>query len=138
MWRVLLALFLIVPVVELVLLIWLAHATGWLAALALIVVTGLAGAALARQQGLAVLFQVQRDLAEGKVPGEALLDGAFVLVGAALLVTPGVLTDVLGLMLLLPATRIPLRRWVQQRVERMLRQRQGVIDVEWTIISHGE
>ena len=78
--------------------------------------TGVTGAWLARAEGMRVLFQFQRELASGKLPGQALLDGISVLVGGAFLLTPGVLTDVVGFSLLVPFTR----RWIQRRVRARL------------------
>lgn len=105
-------LFVVVPVLELVILVRLGQAVGLLAALVLVLATGLAGAVLARAEGLRVFFQFQGELAAGRMPGQALLDGISVLVGGTLLLTPGILTDVAGLALLFP----PTRRWIQQGV----------------------
>jgi UPF0716 protein FxsA len=109
-------LFVVVPVIELVLLIQLGQVVGLWPTLALVIFTGVTGAALARLEGLRVLFQFRSQLASGKLPGQALLDGISVLVGGAFLLTPGILTDVAGFSLLFP----PTRRWIQRRVQRGL------------------
>ena len=109
-------LFVVVPHLELVLLIQLGQIVGLLPTLALVVFTGVTGAWLARAEGLRVFLQFQRELASGKLPGRALMDGISVLVGGAFLLTPGVLTDVAGFSLLLPTTR----RWIQRRVRKRL------------------
>ena len=72
--------------------------------------TGFVGAALARWQGLATLRKVQTDMAGGRVPGEALVDGLLILVAGAVLLTPGLLTDAAGFLLLIPPTRALVRR----------------------------
>jgi len=128
-------LFVIVPLVELVLLIELGRLIGLLPTVALVVFTGVTGAFLARAEGVRVFFQFQRELASGRLPGQSMLDGISVLVGGAFLLTPGVLTDVLGFSLLLPFTR----RWIQRRVrERLERQiREGSIRVV-TMSSFGQ
>ena len=105
-------LFVIVPIVELVLLVQLGQVVGLWPTLGLVLLTGVTGAALARLEGLRVLFQFRRELASGRIPGQALLDGACVLVGGAFLLTPGILTDLAGFALLLPFSR----RWIQRRV----------------------
>ena len=105
-------LFIVVPILELVILIQIGQLVGLLPTLALVVLTGVGGAALARAEGLRVFLQFRRELAEGKLPGQALLDGLSVLIGGAFLLTPGVLTDLMGLLLLFP----PSRRWIQRRV----------------------
>ncbi len=109
-------LFVVVPIVELMLLIQMGEWVGILPTLALVVTTGVGGAALARAEGLRVMFQFQKELAQGKLPGQAMLDGASVLIGGAFLLTPGVLTDLVGFSLLFP----PTRRWIQRRVKARL------------------
>lgn len=83
--------------------------------------TGLAGAVLARHQGFVVLSKIRRQLAIGILPTRELLGGAFVLAGALLLLTPGFVTDVVGLSLLIPPTRRlfekALLRWMKRHVE---------------------
>jgi UPF0716 protein FxsA len=109
-------LFVVLPILELVLLIQIGRTVGLWPTVALVLATGLAGAALARIEGMRVLFQFQQELLSGRVPGQALFDGICVLIGAAFLLTPGVLTDVAGLALLIPLSR----RWIQRRVRRRL------------------
>lgn len=110
-------LFLVVPAVELFLLIEIGKAMGTLATLGLIVATGVIGATLARIQGLAVLSRLRTEVGAGRLPGDALTDGALILVAGALLVTPGVLTDAVGFLLLIPLTRAALKRHLKRRFE---------------------
>lgn len=100
-----LILFTLVPLVEIWLLIEVGSVIGSVPTILLIASTGFVGVYLARYQGLAVIYRMQRDLEAGIVPAEQLIDGACILVGAALLLTPGLLTDALGFSLLLPPTR---------------------------------
>ena len=120
-------LFVIVPVLELILLIQLGKVVGLGLTLALVVFTGVAGAALARAEGLRVFFSFQKEVASGRLPGQALLDGISVLIGGAFLLTPGVLTDVAGFSLILP----PTRRWIQKRVRARLEKsiKEGTINM---------
>ena len=120
-------LFVIVPVIELVLLIQLGQIIGLIPTLALVVTTGVAGAYLARLEGLRTLWKLRADLARGKLPGQALMDGVSILIGGAFLLTPGVLTDVLGFSLLLPPTRRLLQKQVRKRLEKALTD--GTLDV---------
>ncbi len=98
------------------------NGTGLLITLGTIVLTGLAGAFLARRQGLRALRALQETLARGESPGPALIDAAFVVAGGALLLTPGYLTDLLGLSLLIPWTRrlyrLALLRWFRAKLAR--------------------
>jgi UPF0716 protein FxsA len=107
-------LFIILPILDLTVLVKLGGSIGFWPTLTLVLLTGAAGAALARAEGLRVLKLVQRELAAGRVPGSALLDGVAILAGGLLLLTPGFITDVMGLALLLP----PTRRWVKRVVRR--------------------
>jgi UPF0716 protein FxsA len=115
-------LFTIVPIVDLWLLLRIGGRIGFVPAVALVVLTGLVGAALAKAEGARVLGAWRRALAEGRMPEEGVLSGALVLAGGVLLVTPGVLTDLAGLALLFPPTRRvaadALRRWVRRKIER--------------------
>jgi UPF0716 protein FxsA len=112
--------FIIVPVLELFLLIRLGQVVGLWPTLGLVVGTGLLGAHMARTEGLRVLYRFQTELASGRLPGQALLDGIAVLIGGAFLLTPGILTDLTGFALLLPPTRHWIQRWVRRRLERGL------------------
>lgn len=114
----LLLLFIVVPVVELALLIQLGKVVGLLPTLALIVLTGALGAFLARRQGLAVIGQVQKEMAGGRIPAGAVVDGVIILLAAAVLMTPGVLTDACGFLCLVPAFRRWLKGVLKQRFER--------------------
>lgn len=114
--------FVAVPLLELVILLRIGQWIGLGPTVALVVATGVVGAALARQQGLRAFLAVQRELAEGRLPGRSLLDGLSILVGGAFLLTPGVLTDLLGFSLLIPASRRWLQRLARNRLERRIRE----------------
>ena len=118
----LLVLFTIVPFVELAILIWIGGKVGLAATLGLVITTGLLGAALARHEGIRCLRNVQQQLAAGKLPADSLLDGLLILLAGALLITPGVLSDLLGLALLLP----PFRRLVKGCLKRRFQARIGI------------
>ena len=125
----LLLLFVALPAIELALLIELGQRIGTLATLTLIVVTGLAGASLARSQGLQVLKQVQARVSMGEMPAEPLLDGLLILIAAALLVTPGVLTDGFGFLCLLPAFRSVVKRELLRRLQNAVAENR--VDIEF-------
>jgi len=128
----LLLLFTIVPLVELFLLVKLGTVVGVGPTIALVLFTGILGAWLARQQGLDVLRRVNEDLSQGRMPTEAIMDGVLILIAGAVLLTPGLLTDALGFVLLIPRTRAAVRKIAAARFAR--RQNKGepeIIDVEW-------
>ena len=112
-----LALFILLPIVELAILIELGRHVGTAATLAIIVATGALGAYLARSQGLAVLRQMRAEMAAGRLPTESLVDGVIILLAGAVLLTPGILTDLIGFMCLVPA----FRRGVKSMLWRRLR-----------------
>ena len=94
-----------IPMMELYLLFKAGAAFGVMNTVAVVLLTGFVGAYLARLQGLVLLRNVQAQLARGEMPSESLLHGVLVLAGGLLLLTPGFITDVIGLLLLIPLTR---------------------------------
>ncbi len=108
--------FTVFPLVELALLIEVGRRIGSLYTVAIILVTGVLGAYLARAQGLSVVRQVKARTSRGEIPGNELIDGVLVLTGAAFLITPGVITDLAGLSLVAP----PTRRWYRETLKRRL------------------
>jgi UPF0716 protein FxsA len=114
-------LFTVVPLAELAGLVWLGGLTAWWVPILVILVDAVAGAALLRWQGLRTLRRIQEDLAAGRMPGDALVDGALILVAAVLLITPGMLTDVVAFALLIPPLRSLVKRgvtaWLRHHVE---------------------
>jgi UPF0716 protein FxsA len=98
-------LFVLIPLLELLLLIRVGGVIGAGPTVLLVIVTGLVGASLARMQGFRVLRDIERDLERGRLPTGSLLQGLLVLVGAAFLLTPGILTDAAGLLLMVPEAR---------------------------------
>ena len=115
-------LFIVLPAVELALLIEIGRYAGTLVTLGLIVATGALGAAMARHQGLRVLAEVQRELAEGRLPAGSMVDGVLILLAAAVLVTPGVLTDAFGFLCLTPGFRSLVKREMLRRFERAVEE----------------
>jgi UPF0716 protein FxsA len=114
-------LFTALPLLDLWLLLHVGDAIGFWNTVALVLFTGMAGAWLARTEGFRVLRSWQQALADGRIPEEGVLSGALVLAGGLLLVTPGVITDVLGLALLIPPSRrlvaAGLRRWLRRQLD---------------------
>lgn len=118
----LLLIFVALPAVELGLLIEVGSRIGTVATLAIILTTGVVGASLARRQGLSVLAEFQRETAAGRLPAGTLVDGVVILIAAALLITPGILTDTVGFLCLVPAFRRVVKRALVRRLERAARE----------------
>jgi UPF0716 protein FxsA len=113
-------LFTLVPLLELYILIKIGGYLGAFQTIALVVFTALLGIALARFEGLRTLQQIKRSLSQGIVPAEEMFDGLLIFVGGILLITPGVLTDLFALLLLIPYTRTIFKRWLRRRFDRMV------------------
>ena len=99
-------LMIIVPTIELYLLMEIGQKIGTLNTVALIILTGTAGSTLMKMEGWRAWQNMKKELSEGRLPGKRIMDGFLILVGGIFLITPGVLTDILGLLLIFPLTRI--------------------------------
>lgn len=114
-------LFVGVPLLELFILVQVGQVVGVLPTIGLVVLTGVAGAALARLEGLRTIWTLRAELAKGRLPSGALLDGFAILFGGALLLTPGILTDIVGFSFLLPPTRKVLLKRIRKGLEGRLK-----------------
>lgn len=112
----LLALFVVVPVVEIYLIIQVGQAIGALPTIAILVADSILGSVLMKSQGRRAWLRFQAALAEGRMPAREVVDGVLIVFGGAFLLTPGFATDVFGLLFLLPPTRALLRRALVRRV----------------------
>ncbi len=101
----LLLLFTVIPLVELFLLMKVSAVLGLSGTIGLVLLTGVVGAALARREGLALLVRLQKEMEAGFPTGNRVVEGLLILLGGVLLITPGVLTDFVGLVLVFPWTR---------------------------------
>jgi len=116
MLPLLIVVFVVVPIIELAVIIQIGQLIGVLPTIALLVIDSIVGSMLLRAQGRAAWERFNRALAERRPPAREVLDGVLIIFGGALLITPGFVTDVLGLLLLLPPTRALLRGVVARRV----------------------
>jgi UPF0716 protein FxsA len=123
---ILVLLFLVLPIAEIYVIIQVGQAIGILPTLALLILDGFVGAALARSQGRAAWERFNRALAEGRVPAHETFDGAMIILGGALLLTPGFITDVVGFCLLIPPTRALVRGLVARLARRRVAFTWGV------------
>ena len=112
---ILLAAFIVVPLVEIALFFWIGQAIGFWPTLAIVIATAVLGSTLVAHQGRETWLQARLEMAEGVVPGRSLAHGAMILIAGALLLTPGFLTDAVGFALLVPPVREALRMWVLRR-----------------------
>lgn len=105
------------PLLDVVLLVFLGkYLTLW-PTVGLVLLSGLLGAGLAKSQGLQVWSAIRRDLASGQIPSQGILDGVIILFAGGLLAAPGFVTDFIGLALLLPQVRRPIKAFFRKRLE---------------------
>ena len=115
-------LFILTPLIELAILVYLGLLIGPWYTILIVVATGIIGAYMAREQGMATLAKIRGSVERGVMPSRELFEGLLVLIGGLMLLTPGVITDIIGFLLLVPQTRRPIswwmRRWIRRRLER--------------------
>jgi len=148
----LIALFIVLPLAELYVILKVGDAIGAVWTIALLAADSLLGALLLRSQGRSVWRRFNAALAEGKMPHREVMDGVLVIFGGAFLITPGFITDIIGLLLLLPPTRALIRSRVVRRLGRRVavsvgsppgrsrpdRSRPRDYDVEGTAREYGD
>jgi UPF0716 protein FxsA len=132
----LLALFIVVPLAELYVILKVGDAIGALPTIALLAADSVLGSLLLRAQGRSVWRRFNETMAAGRVPHRELLDGVLVVFGGAFLITPGFLTDIVGLLLLLPPTRSVIRGIVARRLGRRIVTTSEPFDVEGTATEY--
>jgi len=118
----LLILFIVVPVAELYVLIEVGKKIGSLTTIGIIIFTGILGAYLVKNQGFMILKKIQNDLNDGIMPGDSLIQGAIILAGGILLLTPGFVTDTVGFIFLIPVSRNVIKKyllkWLKGKIEK--------------------
>lgn len=116
-------LFIIIPLLELLVIIQIGSRIGYLYTILLLVFVSFSGAALAKREGYQAVSQIQSEVAAGRMPADSLIDGGLILTAAALLITPGYLTDAAGLALLTPPFRRLVRIYVRRRLKKAVAAR---------------
>ena len=117
----------LLPIVEIWLLVQIGQHIGFWPTIGMLLATAVIGAQLAKAEGMRVLRQVQAALAEGKPPERELMSGFLVFVGGLLLILPGVISDAIGVLLLLPPTRAVVARLLRRRWDRAVRAGRVVV-----------
>jgi UPF0716 protein FxsA len=115
-FRILFILFVIVPIIEIMVLMQVGALLGAWPTLAIVVITAWLGAKNVKQQGIATLQSVQLKMAQGEMPSDDIVAGMLLLVAGVLLVTPGFVTDIFGLSLLIPQVRMSIKGAVQKHL----------------------
>ena len=123
--------FTLIPAAEIYVFIKIGGFIGALNTVLVIIITGVLGAYLARLQGMHTLYKIQTNLHQGIMPTEELIDALIILSAGVTLLTPGFLTDIAGLLLLVPRTRLYLKRWLKKKFDRW----HNTHDVHFTDLS---
>ena len=123
MFLYLLILFTAVPLLELWLLIRIGSAIGAGSTMAVVLLTGVIGAALARREGYRTMLRINESVARGQLPAVEMVEGVLIFIAGVVLVTPGVITDALGFALLVP----PLRAWIGRSLTNYFKSRITIV-----------
>ena len=113
--------FTLIPLAEITVLIWLGGVLGLVNTIAIVILTALAGAYLARMEGTRILLQIRTNMNQGIMPTDELIEALIIFVAGAVLLTPGFLTDIAGLGFLFPPTRRIFRQWLTSRFAHTLK-----------------
>ena len=109
--------FTLIPFLEIYLIVKIGSHLGAFKTGMIVILTGFMGALLARFQGFQVMIKVRETLNRGEMPAEELLDALLILMAGIVLLTPGFLTDLAGLMILIPQTRLRFKRWLRKKID---------------------
>src|SRR5437763_4787672 len=126
---ILVLVFLVMPIIELVVIIKIGAAIGVVYTVGLLILSSLVGAWLMRREGVGVLRRMQAAIDAGRVPGKEMADGFLILLGGALMVAPGFITDILGMLLLVPPVRAVVRAAVRRRIAKRVIGTTQIIDL---------
>ncbi|MBM3460345.1 MAG: FxsA family protein [Armatimonadetes bacterium] len=116
----LVALFVGLPLADTLLLVFLGQFVGFWQTVGLVILSGFLGAGLAKREGLQVFRRIQQELAQGIPPSQGVMDAALILTAGGMLAAPGFLTDILGLALLFPRVRAPLKALARKQIEQRM------------------
>lgn len=120
MFFILLLLFVALPAAEIWLLIQVGSSIGVVQTILVVLFTGVAGAYLAKMEGLAVIRNIQKASMEGRIPGNEMISGLLVFAGGLLLLTPGFITDIMGILMIFPPTRALIVIFIKKYFEKKM------------------
>jgi len=116
----LMALFILVPIIELYILLEVGKKIGVFFTIAMVIFTGVVGAYLVKTQGFNLLFAIKTKINSGIIPTDSLTEGLLVLIGGIFLITPGLITDMIGFLLIIPQSRLFIfkyaKRWIMHKI----------------------
>jgi len=118
------ALFVGLPILELVVLLKVHAVFHFWPTFLLVVLTGVVGVSLVKRQGISIVKQIQSEMGKGNLPAPQMIDGIMILLAGAFLITPGLITDCAGFLLLVPFIRKKIRFWIKRKLEEKMKNGQ--------------
>lgn len=115
------ALFIIIPLIEIYLFIVVGKYIGVLPTILIVIGAAIIGVSMLKREGFKAIKNFKIALNEGRVPGDEILNGILVLIGGVFLITPGFITDAMGFLLLIPSTRLVAKKWVKKYIYNLIR-----------------
>jgi UPF0716 protein FxsA len=112
--------FTLIPITELYLLIKIGHYLGAFTTILIVIGTGFLGAYLAKLQGIRSLMRIRESMSRGEVPAEEMVDAMLIFVAGIVLLTPGLITDIAGLLILMPIPRMHFKRWLRKKFDQWI------------------
>jgi len=125
----LLILFVTIPIIEIWILIDIGREIGTLSTILIIVFTGIVGAYLTKLQGLMTIYKIKENIKMGIMPSEELIDGFLIILAGAFLITPGILTDLGGFLLLYPKSRNFIKRYLKNKFSNWIQSSDVYIEI---------
>ncbi|MDY0408653.1 FxsA family protein [Virgibacillus soli] len=120
--RLLLLIFIILSALEIGVFVWIGGIAGpWWVVIG-IILTGMIGVTIAKKQGMETWRQAQQAMLEHRMPGEQIVDGIYIFIGALFLFTPGFITDLVGFIFVIPWTRTAFKRLFHERIRQMVQK----------------
>ena len=119
--------FTLIPFVEIYLLIKIGHYLGAFNTVIVVIVTGLLGASLARHEGMRTMMRVRESVNRGELPAEEILDAVLIFIAGIVLLTPGFITDLAGIAILIPNARTWLKRWLRRKFDQWISENRANI-----------
>ncbi|MFH1674391.1 MAG: FxsA family protein [Pseudomonadota bacterium] len=112
--------FTLIPITELYLLIKIGHYLGAFTTILIVIGTGFLGAYLARLQGIRSMMRIRESMSRGEVPAEEMIDAMLIFIAGIVLLTPGLITDIAGLLILMPIPRMHFKRWLRKKLDQWI------------------
>lgn len=130
MWKIL-TFIIAMPIIDLYILIKASQNMGFWTTVMLIIATGIAGYYLARSEGKVVISSINRELSQGRIPGDDLLTGLSIIIGGIFLIVPGIVTDIIGITMILPGTREIYKNYIKKRLDDKIRRGSASLFLKW-------